>query len=85
MEPHFERKKELITLLEKLILQELESVQTNIKLIQANQKGHFTLNKIICHESRLAIEQSREAIKTFSELKRVHETKLISLEEVNKN
>ena len=85
MEPHFERTKELITLLEKLILQELESVQTNIKLIQANQKGHFTLNKIICHESRLAIEQSREAIKTFSELKRVHETKLISLEEVNKN
>ena len=85
MEPRFERTKELITLLEKLILQELESVQTNIKLIQANQKGHFTLNKIICRESRLAIEQSREAIKTFSELKRVHETKLISLEEVNKN
>lgn len=52
-----------------MIRLELESMQLQIKLINANQTGHFEINKIITKEARATINESRNRIKEFNELK----------------
>lgn len=52
-----------------IIRMEMESMQINKNIIQANNAGHLRLNKILVNEARQSIQQSREVILTMAKLK----------------
>jgi hypothetical protein len=56
---------EMISNYTTMIQLELESIQLQMKLIKANQPGHFTLNKIIVKEAKQTIIECKERIKTW--------------------
>jgi len=75
-----EKIKRIISQFDQMIQCEMEGIQIGIKLIQRFQAGHLTLDKIIVKDARSSISESRERIKTWGELKRKWETKLLSTE-----
>ena len=63
-------KEQILQNYDEMIRLELQSVNLQKQLIAANEKGTFTLNKIIMKEARASIEQSKEAVQTFVFLKK---------------
>lgn len=76
MQPDSNKTAAIIRNYEIMIGCEMEAIQLQIKLINANQSGHFTLNKIIVKDARSAIVEGRGRIKLFAEMKLKEQLKL---------
>lgn len=56
-----------------MINMELNSIKNQKLLIDMYSKIHFNIGRIVVNEARLSIEQSKQAILTFSQLKKRYE------------
>ena len=67
------RHSEIIANCEAIIQLEMQSIQLQKKLIEANITGQLTLHKIIVKDARSQIEQSRAAIYQMMKMKSKYE------------
>lgn len=71
--------RQIIKNFESMIQHEMADIQLQIKIINANQSGHFTLNKILVKNAKQYIYLDKINIKTWIELKQKYENKLSEL------
>lgn len=66
-------KQQIINNYNMMINMELNSIKNQKLLIDMYSKIHFNIGRIVVNEARQSIEQSKEAILTFSQLKKRYE------------